>query len=119
MSNIYPLPREFDLDFAVPRVKPKGSGVEIDWSHPLAEGLVGCWLLNSQSSPDLTGNYDDCVVGGASIVTSDGNLVLQTTDSEYATIANYDPPHTGTLSFAINRTLDDGTATRVLGFDDN
>jgi hypothetical protein len=29
-----------------PRVKPPFGSVEIDWSHPLARGLAGCWLFN-------------------------------------------------------------------------
>ena len=33
-----------------PRQKPP-LGSRIDWSHPLAEGLVGCWLFNEQSGP--------------------------------------------------------------------
>ena len=31
-----------------PRIKPP-LGSYIDWSHPLAEGLVGCWLFNEGS----------------------------------------------------------------------
>jgi len=29
-----------------PRVKPPFGSVTIDWNHPLAQGLVGCWLFN-------------------------------------------------------------------------
>jgi len=29
-----------------PRVKPPYGAVEIDWAHPLATGLVACWLFN-------------------------------------------------------------------------
>jgi hypothetical protein len=34
-------------------------GAQIDWSHPLARGLVGCWLMNEGSGAriyDLSGN---------------------------------------------------------------
>ena len=33
------------------------SPVEIDWSHPLAEGLQGFWLPGLPPPKDLTGRY--------------------------------------------------------------
>jgi hypothetical protein len=33
--------------------------VSIDWSHPLANGLIGCWLPGVSGGIDLTGNCAD------------------------------------------------------------
>ena len=38
-----------------PRVKPP-FGAQIDWSNPITEGLVGCWLFN-----ELQGNIHNLV----------------------------------------------------------
>lgn len=34
-----------------PRVKPPFGAAEINWGHPLARGLVGCWLFNEGGGP--------------------------------------------------------------------
>jgi hypothetical protein len=36
-----------------PRVKPPFGAVEIDWTHPLAQGLVSCFLLNEGGGEPL------------------------------------------------------------------
>jgi hypothetical protein len=48
-------------------VKPP-LGSQIDWSHPLAEGLAACWLLNEQGGNqafDLVGRLGIPLTGGA------------------------------------------------------
>lgn len=37
-------------------------GVQIDWTHPLARGLVSCWLFN-QSADVVTGRLDIATTG--------------------------------------------------------
>ena len=34
-----------------PRVKPPFGAAEVDWRHPLANGLVGLWLMNEAAGP--------------------------------------------------------------------
>lgn len=48
-------------------VKP-ALGTQINWSHPLARGLVGCWLLNEGGGDwvnDLSGNGNTGTITGA------------------------------------------------------
>jgi hypothetical protein len=43
-------------------------GSQVDWSHPLASGLVGCWLLNERGGSqvfDLVNRTALAVLGGA------------------------------------------------------
>jgi hypothetical protein len=42
-------------------------GQQINWSHPLSKGLVGCWLMNEGSGDriyDVSGNNNDGVLVG-------------------------------------------------------
>jgi hypothetical protein len=116
-SNLLWLPPEWSSWEMMEGRKPTNE-VEIDWSHSLAEGLHGCWLLDKTISPDLTGNNAPVIVGGASIVATEKGLAIQTSDGNYATIADFDPPHQGTICVLMNRTTDDGARMRVLGFSD-
>ena len=56
-SSPFKLPKEFTVGFS--NIKKPTIPVEIDWSNPLTEGLVGCWLFNTGGGEtwiDLTGN---------------------------------------------------------------
>ena len=46
--SVFELPLVAHPDFAIPGVKPKGE-VEIDWNHPLTQGLVACWINTSRN----------------------------------------------------------------------
>jgi hypothetical protein len=53
-----------------PRVKPPFGSVEIDWSHPLAQRLVSCFLLNEGGGPPL-----DLATGLRGLLVSDSATV--------------------------------------------
>jgi len=51
----------------MPQLKPT-RGIRLNKSHPLARGLVGCWLFNEGSGGqvyDLSGNGGDGTITGA------------------------------------------------------
>lgn len=52
-------------------------GQQINWGHPLAEGLVGCWLFNEQGGTTIsnlaqTGPIETVVKGASSVWDDDG-----------------------------------------------
>jgi len=56
MAYQIPDPKWEMPELLTPKRKPTGN-VKIDYKHPLAKGLVGCWLLREKKSAiDLTGN---------------------------------------------------------------
>lgn len=56
--------------------KPVLNQVEIDWSHPLAQGLEACWLLNDGNTRvlDLTGKHTGVITDTANVTFSVGSL---------------------------------------------
>lgn len=46
--SLLQVPKKLHPDFKFPGRKPSGYDVEIDWSHPLADGLVGFYLQDSE-----------------------------------------------------------------------
>jgi hypothetical protein len=56
------------------RMMPNGR-LRIDWSHPLANGLIGCWVPGVAGGIDLTGNHPTATTvgsGGKTDVTVEG-----------------------------------------------
>ncbi len=47
MAKVYPLPKLYHPDFALPGVKPVGP-VEIDWDNPITEGLIESLLYQNR-----------------------------------------------------------------------
>jgi hypothetical protein len=69
-----------------PTIKP-ACGACIDWSHPLAQGLVGCWLLNEGGGSkiyDLSGHANHLAPGTAPSWDANG-LLFDNANSEYLT----------------------------------
>jgi hypothetical protein len=49
------------------RIKPPYGSVEVDWGHPLAQGLRACWLFNEPGGSfcaDMAGRVPMTLVGG-------------------------------------------------------
>lgn len=66
--------------------KPPAFQAEIDWSHPLSRGLVGCWLLNEGGGAvayDLLRKHNGTLSGGAYF--GSGGVVYAT--DEYISLA--------------------------------
>ena len=52
------------LSFSPKRSLPNG-GVRIDWSHPMTNGLIGCYLPGITRGIDLCGNVNLTASSGA------------------------------------------------------
>jgi len=84
--------------------KPIGQ-VEIDWGHPLAEGLRGCYLFND--TYDLV-SHEKVTLRGDSILDGTGNLVVDSSlsfpinDGAYTSTKSV---HNGELSVVADITL--------------
>jgi len=92
-------------------------GVEIDLDHPLADGLVGAWIMNEGSGTtihDLTGNSSfDSASGTPEFVSSKAGIGLYTsnTDTECVKVElgnnpDWDSPYTIVFGFVPSTTLD-------------
>lgn len=72
--------------------KPEGQ-VRIDWSNPLAKGLVGAWIFNEGSGStifDLTGNNNAVLENGTWAIAGGERSVLCNADQEIVTVASAD-----------------------------
>jgi len=78
-SKVYPLPKLYHPDFALPNVKPKGP-VEIDWDNPITRDLRACFI------PDAHGTMREVISGDGPI--SDTGSVRAT---QHGLIRAYDP----------------------------
>jgi hypothetical protein len=84
-------------------------GEQIDWSHPLARGLVGFWLMNENSGSwvnDLSGNGNH---GTITTMTWRGNAEGATLDTD--TVGYVEVPHSSVLNVPSNQ-----NATWVIRF---
>jgi hypothetical protein len=71
------------------RLKPF-LGTMLNKSHPLANGLVGCWLMNEGSGNkvyDLSGNGNTGTITGAVWTAGRTGNALKFTDDDYVTIS--------------------------------
>jgi len=115
-----PDPRFEVPSLLIPGRKPTGL-VEIDTQHQMGKGLTACWLFTEGVDVfrDLSGNQEDGVLAGAAFEVSDlGNIIMATTDNDLATVPNYTPTDIGSCVIKLKRSVDDGSAMRVLGFHD-
>ena len=95
-----------------PSVKPPYGAAEIDWGHPLAQGLIGAWILNEGGGPPVdsvvgyratslgTGNSWAPLGAGGSFVIAHGGVASVNTPHS----AQYNPTTQATL--AMGCTLD-------------
>jgi len=70
-------------------------GAEIDWGHPLAQGLVGCWLMNEGAGVSVAdysaGGNHGILKGGARrsvagiVMSANGHLIETTTMPMFST----------------------------------
>src|SRR6266403_1782300 len=88
---------------------PNG-GVRINWSHPLAGGLIGCWVYGVSKGINLAGTSPDLVASGVSfdVMSPDGPIVgLTSSPAMFSTIA---PPEFKSLPLSLfARTATDPT----------
>jgi Concanavalin A-like lectin/glucanases superfamily len=56
---------------------PRGGKLSIDWTHPLTQGLIGCWVPGLSGGLDLAGNFQDL-----SPINATGNVVIPAVDAE-------------------------------------
>ena len=94
-----------------PKCVPNGL-LKIDWSHPLATGLIGCWVPGVMFGIDLTGNTPDLV----GVPNGAGQLPGTTTCVEGPALQSL----SGTLDFGLNGPVTVGgpltTWTSLTGF---
>jgi len=81
-------------------------GIKLNHAHPLARGLVGCWLMNEGTGSkvaDLSGNGNDGDIEGATWAgsKSGGGLDFDGTD-DYIRIANSDSLNFGSGAFSVS-----------------
>jgi hypothetical protein len=63
-----------------PTQKPDSGAAEIDWTHPLADGLAACWTVNEgagSSVADLAGISNGRLVNGPIWSATQGGVALQ------------------------------------------
>jgi len=81
-------------------------GTQIDWSHPLARGLVGCWLMNEGAGNvvyDQSGNGKTGTITAATWMAGlEGAALNLDGTGDYILVGSYIPAITATSDFTIH-----------------
>jgi len=106
--------------FFAPNQKPC-LGLQVNWGHPLARGLVGLWLFNEGSGGqvfDLSGNNKKGIFGGhtAWISDKDGLALIFDGDGDYVDVGDLgiDTTKPFTVIVKVKRQNADGTYAGVV-----
>jgi Concanavalin A-like lectin/glucanases superfamily len=106
-----------------PRVKPPFGSVEIDWSHPLAQGLVSCFLLNEGGGAPVdlvTANSATIIPAILGFASGSGgpyfkndnsggfstsSLILDVTSQPFSIVADFYPQSSEVDNFIVDRAI--------------